>query len=431
MPVIQLISDVHSRWDRVRVSPKADLIVAAGDLSEDMEGIQWLKDSGKRALYIPGNHEYYGSDVGSRIGDLERAAQNSRATIMDKKGFVIGGHRLLCATLWTDQNSMDPDLMARCSSVMNDYRNIEAKAWHALPGNAQRYASLWKSLSAQNPAVAALFPRIPTHMNPLISIILHREAEAFLAKEIARPWNGKTWVFTHHAPSFQSLIFGGYFATADPGLFHSVLHLKRKPHKIAAYANSMEGIISSGNVSLWAHGHLHEGIRYSLLGADVVTNPTGYSDAQNSLYRESFLLDMEDESLHPKVVALSLEKTCQMQSEFIALLQRCRPPNEDLGGALFPAWHDFDIFCLIYNQAIAAPLSQDAKAIPAGAQKPSPMNASSLPSKFALSDSARTDSIRKLLSLAKENLLRSQFWLSETLSPLSESGWALAKDIGE
>lgn len=435
MPLIQLVSDVHSRWDRVKISKKAGIIVAAGDLAEDMDGVKWLRSFRKPAIYIPGNHEYYGSDLGLRLAEMERAAAGSKVAIMDRKTAIFGENRLICATLWTDQGGMDPLLIAKSSAVMNDYRNIGASAWMAIPENAARYGALRRRLMEQSREIGDIFPEKPTHMNPLISICLHQESLRFIEQELRKPWKGKTWVFTHHAPSSQSLIFGGYFATTETRLFHTVLHRKRRPHKISAYASSLETLFSKRRIDLWAHGHLHEGLRYSIFGSDVITNPTGYTDAQNSSYLETLLLDPSDALRHKKTLARTIERSCSMQVEMLSLLGRCVPPTPALGEALFQAREDFDAFCLIYNQAIAALLQASAEDLPPGCRQPAPINPAQILAAIpaspggAIHSAYRIAASRTIIASAKENLNRCQHWLSSVLEDSDLAGWSLANDV--
>ena len=68
------------------------------------------------------------------------------------------------------------------------------------------------------------------------------------------------FVFTHHAPSFQSMT-DSYRSDDVKG----------------AYATNMEEFIENNpNIRYWAHGHVHETNDYMVGECNVISNPRGY-----------------------------------------------------------------------------------------------------------------------------------------------------------
>lgn len=430
MPRVQILSDIHSRWDQCVFDPSAQLLVALGDLTEGIDGVKWLSSAKRPVLYIPGNHEYYGQEAGSLLSDLENAAVGTDVKIMDRKTASAAGWRFLCATLWTDHNSLDPKMVARSAQTLNDYQQIHTRQWFKNTDNRSRYEALRSSFLSQSPELSGAIPARPDKMNPIVSLCLHQDAVNYFIQELAKPWSGKTFALTHHAPSSQSLVFGGYLASFESATLGSSFDRKPKSHKIGAYASGLEYLFSNHSIDLWAHGHLHEGLRYSLHGGDVLSNPTGYNDRQNDKYQPSFVIELDDPTRHPKCLALTLSQSARMQKEALLLLRRCALMDPLSAKELFARVSDFEALIRIYNQAIGCLLAQSPRdrARPDFIVTPmSPKSALSAPCEPSgrLTTETRSRLLHELLTLAQNNEKRTQDWLASALQApeLAKIGW--------
>jgi Icc-related predicted phosphoesterase len=92
------------------------------------------------------------------------------------------------------------------------------------------------------------------------SLALHEHARAWLESELAKPFDGKTIVVTHHAPLKQSLAEKYAEDWVSAGFVNDLPSLVRAP------------------VALWIHGHTHTAFDYMAEGTRVVCNPRGYID---------------------------------------------------------------------------------------------------------------------------------------------------------
>lgn len=86
------------------------------------------------------------------------------------------------------------------------------------------------------------------------------KARSWLRSKLDEPFDGKTVVITHHAPSLRSLI-----DSPDAGTLLD-----------AAYVNDCEHLMGGERVALWLHGHSHSAVDYEIRGTRVVCNPHGY-----------------------------------------------------------------------------------------------------------------------------------------------------------
>ena len=65
---IHILSDLHTEFsDFDPPETDADVVVLAGDIGVGPSGIEWAADHwlDRPVIYVAGNHEYYGHDIGS------------------------------------------------------------------------------------------------------------------------------------------------------------------------------------------------------------------------------------------------------------------------------------------------------------------------------------------------------------------------------
>jgi predicted phosphodiesterase len=79
--------------------------------------------------------------------------------------------------------------------------------------------------------------------------------KSWLQQQMAQPFEGKTVVVTHHAPSAKSLFYSD--TITNP-----------------CYASPWDDLAEG--VDLWVHGHTHRANDYPIGDCRVVINPKGY-----------------------------------------------------------------------------------------------------------------------------------------------------------
>jgi hypothetical protein len=175
---------------------------------------------------------------------------------------VIGGIRFIGTTLWTDfrlyGNGAPMGLaMSEAQRFMPDFSNI-------------RYSPMPK-------------------FEPSHSVSIHRESRSWLAEKLAEPFDGRTVVVTHHAPSRRNI--ATQYANSPIS---------------AAFASHLDALVAKAN--LWIHGHTHTYFQY-LIGDDpdrghVICNPRGYRRETYAGHRgehtgrnPGLLIDWEDPEL--------------------------------------------------------------------------------------------------------------------------------------
>lgn len=326
----QLISDVHGRFNKVVWDKTADIILAAGDISENIdEGFKFLKTSPLPVLFIPGNHEYYKGEFLDRYKKMKDLcdSSNGHITFMDREVVHIDDTRIIATSLWTNFNNFDPLLIDCAYGLMNDYKHIlisnlnNKGAWRNQidllkdfyienrkkvydNGGVERflleehYSSRQKSKNENyNIDLNILDNYNPEFFSPFVSYLLNKENTHWLEQSLAKQFDGKTLVMTHHAPSRLALSMGNYLVNPRGVNFADFVHKKIAKHKIGAYTNSLERLGISYNIDGWVHGHFHEYMNYRLGTANVICNPTG-SRPSNSSGFETYVFSLsEDEKI--------------------------------------------------------------------------------------------------------------------------------------
>ncbi len=329
----QLISDVHGRFKKVSWDHNADIVLAAGDISENIdEGFKFLTTSPLPVLFIPGNHEYYKGDFLDRHQKMRDLCESSNGhiTFMDREVVHIDDTRIIATSLWSNFNNFDPLLIDCAYGVMNDYRHIlipnlnNKEAWRSqidllkdfyLENRKKVYnnGGIERLLLEENFSYRQktknkdynidhniLDNYNPEFFSPFVSYLLNKENTHWLEQQLAQDFDGKTLVMTHHAPSRLALSMGNYLVNPRGSAFATFIDRKVAKHKIGAYANSLERLGINYKIDGWVHGHFHEYMNYRLGSANVICNPTGTRNSETSGY-DTYVFSLDD---NEKIIGL-------------------------------------------------------------------------------------------------------------------------------
>lgn len=257
---IRVLSDLHvdvSAWEPPTAD--ADVVVIAGDIKNGTGGFNWARKHfpNSEIICVAGNHEFYGFGLDIAPAFLRKEASRVGVTLLDCNEGVLDGIRFLGATLWTDFR-----LFADRAEGL-DPREREA-IFERTCFEMERSISDFSCISA--PSLTQLSH--DTRANRLTAgdlIALHQQQRNWLRQALARPFDGKTVVVTHHAPSPRSVV-GFADWSGDPRA--------RTGARAAAYASNLTDLFGP-NVDLWVHGHVHASLDYIERGTRVVCNGRG------------------------------------------------------------------------------------------------------------------------------------------------------------
>jgi len=230
--ILNILSDLHLTVAPLpRPENDADVVILAGDIARPAEAVAWATGFRRPVLYVPGNHEFYGSSIDDTRAALARESEGTCVRVLDDAVAVVEGVRFVGSTLWTD---------------------------FLLDGEDRREAAMRegarfvRDFSRIRNGDAAFTPQ-----DCVERFAMHRR---FLEDALATPFAGPTVVVTHHAPS--------------P---HSVHPRFRGSPVNGCFVSDVEALMDGRRAALWIHGHTHDSFDYTVKGTRVLCNPRGYA----------------------------------------------------------------------------------------------------------------------------------------------------------
>jgi len=267
-----ILSDLHREiWYRTSPRPEGwvdpfppidlavsrpDVVILAGDIDVGARAVEWATQAFARVpvLYVHGNHEGYGHHLDDVQKDIAMAcAASGHVHFLDRSERVIGGVRFLGATLWTDFKlyGKEASVLAKydAGQWMNDYKRIRLakKGYRKLrPDDTEQW---------------------------------HFRDRVWIEERLAEPFDGKTVVITHMAPSERSIAEEYKGDSCSP-----------------AFASNLDHPVERAD--LWIHGHVHHSLDYRIGGGRVVCNPLGYPGRadrirpENPVFDQNFIVEI-------------------------------------------------------------------------------------------------------------------------------------------
>jgi predicted phosphodiesterase len=238
---IRLLSDLHIEFYDSKL-PKnigEDVLVLAGDIhAGSVNVIKYITNQfmdTRPIIYVPGNHEYYGSTIEQFDKEVQEAFCGTNVHFLNPGQVTINNVQFIGATLWSDFNN-DPLTEMLCKRSINDFRQIKA-------------FDIAKAKTLNREHKQFIFNRLdPKPLN-----IQHRV------------------IVTHFLPAWCCI---------DKQYLHegAINHY---------FANQLDDQIADLENSTWLHGHTHSKVDKVLGMTKVTANPYGY--LQNSLYKEQII----------------------------------------------------------------------------------------------------------------------------------------------
>lgn len=237
-----VLSDIHLEFGPFELPGDIeafDVAVFAGDIGRPIgDAIAWIDRQrsgplkGRPVVFVPGNHEFYGTEIAESLSTGELLAQRAGIHMLAPGIAIIGDTRFVGCTLWTDYALLGAPEGARQAALMrmNDHRLIE------IVEDQRRMRFL------------------PTHAAALHALDLN-----FIVERLREPFDGSTVVVTHHAPHPDSV---------QPQYRSNALS--------SAFASDLTEILDRYRPELWIHGHDHASHDYCVGQTRILSNQAGY-----------------------------------------------------------------------------------------------------------------------------------------------------------
>ena len=233
---LQYASDLHLEFPenkeflkRNPLLPVGDVLLLAGDIvpfaimDNHADFFNYISDTFKTTYWIPGNHEYYRSDILERAGSFNEKIKEN-LFLVNNVSVIHENVKLILSTLWT---SISPGNQFEIRQRLSDF--------HAIKYNGRGLTT--------------------DHYN-----LLHEQCRAFLNDEISKPGTEKRVIVTHHVPTFMNY----------PEMY-------KGDGLNEAFAVEMYNDILRSDADFWIFGHHHSDTPDFQIGSTTLTtNQLGY-----------------------------------------------------------------------------------------------------------------------------------------------------------
>ncbi len=233
---IQYCSDLHLEFPEnekfLKENPLpaiGDILILAGDIvpfavmDKHQDFFKIVSDNFKYTYWIPGNHEYYRSDIMDKFGTLNEKIR-SNVFLVNNTTCIHDNVKFIFSTLWSKIRSAYQWQIER---GMSDF--------HVIKYNGHRFS-------------AERFNQ------------LHNESLKFVEQELNKKKSGKTIVATHHVPTLLN------YPEKYKG---DVLN--------DAFAVELFDLIKIKEPDYWIYGHTHNNTPDFKIGeTQLLTNQLGY-----------------------------------------------------------------------------------------------------------------------------------------------------------
>ena len=233
---IQYCSDLHLEFPENKkflvenpIKPEGDILVLAGDIVPfrliDKHNDFWdyVSSNFRYTYWVPGNHEYYYSEIGERSGKFVEKIRDN-VLLVSNTSFEHDGMRLIFTTLWTALSSANKFAIQQ---QLSDFRVIK--------NNGRVFA--------------------PDDYNKMHNTCLH-----YLKQELLENNCEKTIVVTHHVPTLLN------YPEEYKGSFLN-----------SAFAVELYDLIMDSDIDYWIYGHHHKNSSDFMIGKTrLLTCQLGY-----------------------------------------------------------------------------------------------------------------------------------------------------------
>ncbi len=233
---IQYASDLHLEFKQNReflranpLQPSANILLLAGDIvpfaqmEKHQDFFSYVSDHFQSTWWIPGNHEYYYSDIADRSGRFNEKIR-SNVHLVNNWSVHQNGIRFIFSTLWSKINAVN---LWHTEASISDFHVIKCENRHF---SANRFNQL------------------------------HAESLKYIKSELSAECVEKTVVVTHHVPTFIN--YPEKYRSSDLN---------------GAFGTELSDLIGTFKPACWIYGHHHHNTPDFEIGCTrLLTNQMGY-----------------------------------------------------------------------------------------------------------------------------------------------------------
>jgi len=233
---IQFASDLHLEFpenqdflEKFPIKPVGEVLILAGDivplvsLNKFNSFFDHLSHSFEKVFWIPGNHEYYHYDLGSKCGSFKEKIREN-IWFLNNQEIIHKNYRLIFSTLWSH---ISPQNILPIQQNLNDFRFIKFNGK----------------------------PFTPKTFNTL-----YEQNRKFIENRLQQKNNFSSIVVTHHVPTFLNY----------PEQY-------KNSRLNEAFTVELYDLILTEQPDYWVYGHHHFNTTdFKIENCRLLTNQLGY-----------------------------------------------------------------------------------------------------------------------------------------------------------
>jgi predicted phosphohydrolase len=250
---VQYCSDLHLEFPHNRefiknnpIIPTGEVLILAGDIlpfqfiNQPSEFLDYIADHFEKTYWIPGNHEYYESDINERSGSFCESIR-SNVFLINNQSINLNDTNFIFSTLWSKISEENRFII---ENTLSDFKLIS-------DGESNLKTSKFN--------------------------ILHEESFEFIKKSLDTNKMQKNIVVSHHIPTF---------------LNYPEEHRQSKVNQ--GFATELFDLIHDATIEYWIYGHHHTNIpEFEINGTKLITNQLGYVKyKKNKTYRSDVCIEI-------------------------------------------------------------------------------------------------------------------------------------------
>jgi predicted phosphohydrolase len=250
---IQYCSDLHLEFPHNRefiknnpISPTGEILILAGDIlpfqliEQSADFLDYIADNFDKTYWIPGNHEYYGSDINERSGTFCESIRYN-VFIINNQEVTINDSNFIFSTLWSKIGESNRLII---ENTLSDFSYIRDKNYKL---GIEKFNEL------------------------------HQKSIDFIQTKLLKNKLEKNIIISHHIPTF---------------LNYPEEH--RQSNVNQGFATELFDLIHDSSIDYWIYGHHHTNIpEFEINGAKLITNQLGYVKyKKNKTYRNDVCFEI-------------------------------------------------------------------------------------------------------------------------------------------
>lgn len=132
-----VLEQINLKISNIRAGGFEPYVILAGDINNQADSYPWMSKIKSKVLFIAGNHEFWNGDYYETLNDLKSKTPDN-VQFLHNDVAIVEQYIVIASTLWTDiGKALNPDILDKASSRMNDMVYISAKKWYDNPKNVE------------------------------------------------------------------------------------------------------------------------------------------------------------------------------------------------------------------------------------------------------------------------------------------------------